>query len=103
MGLLAEEAKQPLKKDLAVVTVVRRHIDNNANHKTNQTVITVKRGNQRAIQGHAIDIHGPSRMFYSHEARKDKSGARVWLETYFDVDIFVAEDWQPSVEAKVSS
>ena len=37
-------------------------------------------------------------MFYSHEPRDDKGGARVWLETYFDVDVFVNEDWQAPLE-----
>ncbi len=94
-----EKAKKPLKKDLAVVKVVRQNIDGNVNNKTNKTVISVKRGSQKVMQGHAIDIHGPCRMFYSHEARPDKGGARVWLETYFDVDVFVDEDWQPPVES----
>ena len=39
------------------------------------------------------------RMFDSPEARADKGGARVWLETYFDVDVFVDQDWQLPVES----
>ena len=39
------------------------------------------------------------RMFDSPEARADKGGARVWLETYFDVDVFIDQDWQPPVES----
>ena len=64
-----------------------------------KAVISVKRGSQRVIQGNTIDIHGPCRMFYSPEARADKGGARVWLETYFDVDVFIDQDWQPPVES----
>ncbi len=93
-----KRVKKRRQQDLAVVKVVRQNIDGNADHKTNKTVISVQRGRQRVMRGHAIDIHGPSRMFYSHEVREDKGGARVWLETYFDVDVFVDEDWQPPVE-----
>ncbi len=97
-----DKAKKPLKKDLAVVKVVRQNIDGNADHQTNKTVISVQRGRERVMQGHGIDIHGPSRMFYSHEVREDKGGVRVWLETYFDVDVFIDEDWQPPVEQEES-
>ena len=38
----------------------------------------------------------------SIEVREDKGGARVWLETYFDVDVFIDEDWQPPVEQEES-
>ena len=90
-----KRCKQPRKKDLSVVKVIRQNIDTNFNHTKNKVVISVQRGRERVVQGHAIDIHGPCRMFYSHEVREDKGGARVWLETYFDVDVFVDEDWQP--------
>ena len=93
-----KKVKKTRKKDLAVVKVVRRNIDGNVSNKTNKTVISVKGGNQRVNQGHAIDIHGPCRMFYSHDPRDDKGGARVWLETYFDVGVFVNEDWQAPLE-----
>ncbi len=98
-----ERCKHPRKKDLAVVKVIRQNIDTNLNHSKNKVVISVQRGYQRVVQGHAIDIHGPSRMFYSHEKRDDKGGARVWLETYFDVDVFVDEDWQPPPKEEVTS
>ncbi|MEA5510175.1 hypothetical protein VB715_10415 [Crocosphaera sp. UHCC 0190] len=78
----SERVKKPRKQDLTVIKVLRKNIDTNANHKTNKTVISAKRGHGPAIHGHALEIYGPSRIFYSQEKRNDKGGARVWLETY---------------------
>ncbi|MEA5535999.1 hypothetical protein [Crocosphaera sp. XPORK-15E] len=40
---------------------------------------------------------------YSHEERKDKGGARVWLETYFDVKVLVNENWNPPKNQEVKN
>ncbi|MDJ0598274.1 MAG: helix-turn-helix domain-containing protein [Crocosphaera sp.] len=86
------QVKKPRKKDLTVIKVIRTNIDGNAKHNTNKTVISVKRGNEPTIYGHCVTINGPSKIHYSHEARKDKGGARVWVETYFDFDVVVEQD-----------
>ena len=66
-----KKATKPLKKDLAVFKVVRQNIDGHVSNKTNKTVISVQRGSQRVIQGHAIDIHGPCRMLGVASKRDD--------------------------------
>jgi hypothetical protein len=88
----SKRLKNPRKQDLTVIKVIRQNIDSNEKNQTHKTVISVKRGQEPAIQGYALDIYGPSRICYSPEARKDKGGARVWLETYFDVKVWVDED-----------
>lgn len=88
----SNKVKQPRKKDLTVVKVIRQNIDGNEDHKTNKTVISVKRGSERAIHCHGVTIYGPSTLYYSHKVRKDKGGARVWLETHFGFDTFVDEE-----------
>lgn len=88
----SKQVKKPRKKDLTVIKVIRTNIDGNEKNKTNKTVISVKRGNEPSIHGHSVTINGPSTIYYSHEARKDKGGARVWLETYFDFDVVLQEN-----------
>jgi hypothetical protein len=48
-------------------------------------VITIKRGkdNTRCF---GVEINGPCRIVYSPDAPLKKGGARVWIETYADVD-----------------
>ncbi len=91
----SKRLKNPRKQDLTVIKVIRQNIESNQKNQTHKTVISAKRGNEPAIYGHALEIEGPSRMCYSHERRKDKGGARVWLETYFDVKVWVEENCQP--------
>ncbi len=88
----SRHVNKPRKKDLTVIKVLRSNIDGNEKNKTNKTVISVKRGNEPSIYGHSVVLNGPSTIHYSQEARTDKGGARVWLETYFDFDVVVEED-----------
>jgi hypothetical protein len=78
-------------RDLKVVKVLQRHIKDNSQQKTTKPVISISTGNEPAVHVHEIDIYGPSKLCYSLTPRDDKGGARVWLETYWDMDGFVKD------------
>ena len=78
-------------RDLTIVKINRQAIAQNDKNGTTEPVISVKPSCKNAIYGHEIDILGPCRIFYYPEARKDRGGARVWLETLFGVEIFLKD------------
>lgn len=59
------------------------------NHKygTDEPVITVKTYKSNDY-GHEVEILGPSKVIYSPD-KPLSCGARVWIETEADVDVFV--------------
>ena len=62
-----------------------------SNHKTgaNEPVITVKTYKENRY-GHSVMINGPSVVVYSPD-KPLSCGARVWIETDSDVDVWTIE------------
>jgi hypothetical protein len=59
-------------------------IKQNQKKKERQPVITVKKGNTN-IYGHQIEIPGGCRVVYNPDS--PICGARVWIETLYDVKV----------------
>lgn len=69
-----------------IIHVNQHAIKRNAKEGTNDPVLTVKTYKSNTY-AHAVNINGPSRVVYWPD-KPLKCGARVWIETESDVEIF---------------
>ncbi|MDJ0534881.1 MAG: helix-turn-helix domain-containing protein [Xenococcaceae cyanobacterium MO_207.B15] len=74
----------PRKPAKTIIHVNTHKIKQNQKHHQKQAVITVKKGKTNQY-GHEVEIPGGCRVVYSPD--KPMYGARVWIETLFDVEV----------------
>jgi hypothetical protein len=63
---------------------LRIHVNQHIIRQRGTDPLTVRRG-QKRYYGNDVVIHGPSRVVYSEKPLD--CGARVWLETWSDVEV----------------
>lgn len=77
--------KSPRISAKSIIHINRQEIARNQKQGKSEPVITVKKGNSN-IYGHSVEINGPCRIVYSQD--KTLFGARVWIETFSNVNVF---------------
>ncbi|MGB3694323.1 MAG: hypothetical protein WA865_12500 [Spirulinaceae cyanobacterium] len=77
---------------VTMIQVFRQKIDGNKKDNTFNPVISVDRHDLNRC-GHEAKIKGPCRIIYSPH-KSNKHGARLWIETYSEVDVF---DWSTTL------
>ena len=71
------------------IHVNQHHIRANKKDGGNRPVLSVKTSKEN-LKGHEVTINGPSRVIYQPE-KPLSCGARVWIETTAEVQIFDTE------------
>jgi hypothetical protein len=74
--------RNPRPPAKTIVHVNAHKIKQNQKHQIQQPVITVKRGNTNQY-GYEVEIPGGCRVVYSPD--NPRCGARVWIETLYEV------------------
>lgn len=71
------------------IKIDRHKIKGNTNKPVSEIegVVSLSKKN-KTYCCHELAIHGPCRIFYSLEPQKSKGGARVWIETLSEVEMF---------------
>ncbi|NET06435.1 MAG: helix-turn-helix domain-containing protein [Merismopedia sp. SIO2A8] len=94
MPQVSEGTRGPIarwrKKRPAPVTIIhvnQQTIRQNQKQEKPAPVISVKRGKEN-IYGHEVEIQGPCRVVYRRDNPKP-CGARVWIETLFQVEVAI--------------
>ncbi len=77
--------RNPRKPAKTVVHVNSHRIKQNLKQQEQQPVITVKKGNTN-VYGHQVEIPGGCRVIYCPD-NPICGGARVWIETLYDVKV----------------
>ena len=76
--------RNPRKPAKTIVHVNTQKIKHNQKHQQHQPVITVKQGDTNQY-GHEVEMPGGCRVVYRPD--KPMCGARVWIESLYDVTI----------------
>ena len=76
--------RNPRKPAKTIVHVNTQKIKHNQKHQEHQPVITVKQGDRNQY-GHEVEMPGGCRVVYRPD--KPMCGARVWIESLYDVTI----------------
>ncbi len=74
--------RNPKKPAKTIIHVNSHKIRQNQKHQQKQAVITVKKGNTNQY-GHEVEIPGGCRVVYRPD--NPRCGARVWIETLYEV------------------
>ena len=76
--------RNPRKPAKTIVHVNAHKIKHNQKHQQHEPVITVKQGGRNQY-GHEVEMPGGCRVVYRPD--KPMCGARVWIESLYDVTI----------------
>ncbi|MGB3693587.1 MAG: hypothetical protein WA999_12740 [Spirulinaceae cyanobacterium] len=77
---------KPRSRAVKMIQVKRQQIKSNSINNEFEAVISVKQNGHKTRQGHELKIQGPCHMIY-HRDQKNSQGARLWIETYADVEL----------------
>lgn len=91
----APKWRNPRKPAKTMIHVHTQKIKQNQKSSQNQPVISVKCKNTNQY-GHEVEIPGGCRVIYRPDS--PMCGARVWIESLYDVKVINLEDIDPQLE-----
>ncbi len=96
----APKWKNPMLPAKTIIHVNGQRIRQNLKREEQQPVITVKKGNSN-IYGHEVEVPGGCRVVY--RPHNPKCGARVWIESLYDVKVICLDSEELNLKAMAAA